>query len=247
MSIPVGTAVHTGEAFVGATGLGTTVDNLTAFGDAANITARLASAAAAGEVIVSVAAAEVAGMATDQPGVRVFSKYRYPVERPLGLLGETLDDGGAVIRVVGLVRWSVCRTFGAQFASAAIGRWCVSAILSSMSLDPVVTNPEQYKVVFENDRVRVLEYLDEPGHHTTPHRHPDSVMYTLTSFRRRLVSGGLERDVELSAGAVGWLSAQEHSGENIGDTPTHVLFVELKETVSTGGIEAASDLGPQSS
>jgi adenylate cyclase len=45
MSIPVGPAVHTGEGFVGA---------------------RLASAAAAGEVIVSVAAAEAANMATEQ-------------------------------------------------------------------------------------------------------------------------------------------------------------------------------------
>jgi adenylate cyclase len=66
MSIPVGTAVHTGEAFVGATGLGKTVDDFTALGDAVNITARLASAAVAGEVIVSVAAADAAGMATDQ-------------------------------------------------------------------------------------------------------------------------------------------------------------------------------------
>jgi adenylate cyclase len=66
MSIPVGTAVHTGEAFVGATGLGTTVDDFTALGDAVNITARLASAAAAGEVIVSLAAAEAANMATEQ-------------------------------------------------------------------------------------------------------------------------------------------------------------------------------------
>ena len=65
-SIPVGTAVHTGEAFVGATGLGTTVDDFTALGDAVNITARLASAAVAGEVIVSVAAAKAAGMATDR-------------------------------------------------------------------------------------------------------------------------------------------------------------------------------------
>src|SRR5215207_9383374 len=65
VSIPVGTAVHTGEAFVGATGPGTTVDNFTARGDAVNITARLASAAGAGEVIVSVAAAEAAGMATE--------------------------------------------------------------------------------------------------------------------------------------------------------------------------------------
>jgi len=65
VSIPVGTAVHTGEAFVGATGPGTTVDDFTALGDAVNITARLASAAGAGEVIVSVAAAEAAGMATE--------------------------------------------------------------------------------------------------------------------------------------------------------------------------------------
>jgi adenylate cyclase len=61
----VGTAVHTGDAFVGATGPGTTVEDFTALGDAVNITARLASAAAAGDVIVSAAAAEAADMATD--------------------------------------------------------------------------------------------------------------------------------------------------------------------------------------
>jgi adenylate cyclase len=66
MAIPLGTAVHTGEAFVGATGLGTTVEDFTALGDAVNITARLASAAAAGEVIVSVATAAAAGMTIDQ-------------------------------------------------------------------------------------------------------------------------------------------------------------------------------------
>jgi adenylate cyclase len=66
VAIPVGTAVHTGEAFVGATGLGTTVGDFTALGDVVNIAARLASTAPAGEVIVSVAAAEAAGMATDQ-------------------------------------------------------------------------------------------------------------------------------------------------------------------------------------
>jgi adenylate cyclase len=64
ISIPVGTAVHTGEAFVGATRLGTTDDDFTALGDVVNITDRLASAAVAGEVIVSVAAAEAAGLVT---------------------------------------------------------------------------------------------------------------------------------------------------------------------------------------
>jgi len=54
-------------------------------------------------------------------------------------------------------------------------------------------------------------------------------MYTLSSFERRLVHGDHQRDVQMSAGRVNWLPAQEHSGENIGTTETHVLFVELKE------------------
>ena len=61
--IPAGTAVHTGEAFLGATGPAGTVDDFTALGDAVNTAARLASCAGAGEVIVSVAAAEVSGLA----------------------------------------------------------------------------------------------------------------------------------------------------------------------------------------
>jgi hypothetical protein len=101
-----------------------------------------------------------------------------------------------------------------------------------MSLDPVQTNPGHYAVVFENDRVRVLEYTDRPGDRTTPHAHPDSVMYTLSTFRRRLSSGNEHRDVEIQAGTTGWLPAQEHSGENIGETPTHVLFVELKDSAA---------------
>jgi adenylate cyclase len=63
--IPAGTAIHTGEAFVGATGPPGAVDDFTALGDVVNATARLASAAGAGEVIVSLAAAEAAGTPID--------------------------------------------------------------------------------------------------------------------------------------------------------------------------------------
>ena len=61
-AIPVGTAVHTGEAFVGGTGPGGTIEDFTALGDVVNTTARLASAADGGEVIVSTAAAQAAGL-----------------------------------------------------------------------------------------------------------------------------------------------------------------------------------------
>lgn len=114
-----------------------------------------------------------------------------------------------------------------------------------MSGDPVITNPGLYRVVFENERVRVLEYRDGPGDRTTPHRHPDSVMVTLSSFRRRLANGGRRVDVEIPAGQVRWLDAQEHSGENVGDTPTHTVFVELKEEAPAR--VAAARLGPAES
>ena len=63
-----------------------------------------------------------------------------------------------------------------------------------MDQDPVVSNPENYRLVFENDRVRVLEYRDDPGTKTTEHSHPDSVMITLTGFRRRLINA--EKEME---------------------------------------------------
>jgi hypothetical protein len=110
------------------------------------------------------------------------------------------------------------------------------------SLDPAISNPDHYKVIFENERVRVLEYTDQPGDRTTPHQHPDSVMYTLSSFRRRLVSRSAQREVELEAGTVGWLPAQEHAGENIGETRTHVIFVELKESATS---DDPGTIGPQ--
>lgn len=111
-----------------------------------------------------------------------------------------------------------------------------------MALDPLETNPDHYKVVLENEQVRVLEYTDAPGDKTTPHDHPDSIMYTLTSFRRRLHSGDVHRDVAIHAGTTNWLPAQRHYGENIGDTETHVIFVELK--LGSAGRPSEGALGP---
>jgi hypothetical protein len=68
-------------------------------------------------------------------------------------------------------------------------------------------------------------------------------MHTLSSFRRRLHGADAHRDVEMPAGLTGWLPAQQHAGENIGDTPTHVLFVELKDGASDGN--GHGHLGPQ--
>jgi adenylate cyclase len=58
---PIGAGVHTGLAWVGAVGEGTSAV-LTALGDTVNTTARLAANATAGEVLVSAEAAAAAGL-----------------------------------------------------------------------------------------------------------------------------------------------------------------------------------------
>lgn len=104
-----------------------------------------------------------------------------------------------------------------------------SAATVPTALDPTTTDPDLYRVVFENDRVRVLEYRDVPGDSTHLHGHPDSVMVTLSGFRRRLGRDGREVEVELTPHTVRWLDAQEHLGTNIGTTESHSVFIELKE------------------
>lgn len=111
-------------------------------------------------------------------------------------------------------------------------------------IDPTESDPNHYRLLWENDDVRVLDYSDDPGARTTPHDHPNSVMVTLTGFDRRLYAGDAERKVRLEEGLAVWLPAQRHSGENIGTTPTHTILIELKHsTMVVPGSDGA--LGPQ--
>lgn len=100
--------------------------------------------------------------------------------------------------------------------------------LVTSELDPTHTDPDKYKTLFENEQVRVLEYRDTPGTKTQPHRHPNSVLLTLSNFRRRLTVGEEVREITVEPGLAVWSPAQVHVGENIGSTDTRVIFVELK-------------------
>jgi len=107
--------------------------------------------------------------------------------------------------------------------------------------DPVKSDSDKYKVVFENERVRVLEYRDKPGGKTTMHAHPDFVVVSRSAFKRRLtLPGGKSVMREFKPGEVLWTPAQSHIGDNIGDTDTDVLIIELKEPrqAQSGGTKA---------
>ena len=84
--VPLGAGVHTGPAWVGAVGEGVHTE-LTALGDTVNTTARLASVARAGEVLVTTATADAAGLA---PGLE---------RRSLDLKGKEHATDVVVLRV----------------------------------------------------------------------------------------------------------------------------------------------------
>jgi beta-alanine degradation protein BauB len=95
--------------------------------------------------------------------------------------------------------------------------------------DPVSTDGTKYKVIFENARVRVLEYRDLPGDKTKQHAHPAFILYAMVPFKRKIMlPNGKTIMRDFKAGDVLWSEPQIHVGENVGGTPTHVIMVEMK-------------------
>ena len=96
--------------------------------------------------------------------------------------------------------------------------------------DPVRISPQYYTVLFENDRVRVLEYRIQPGERELMHSHPPGVVYVLSdyTFLTTLPDGSSSEGSRL-AGQVSWREFTRHAGENVGTTEAHAIAVELKE------------------
>lgn len=98
--------------------------------------------------------------------------------------------------------------------------------------DPVVTDGDKYRVIFENDCVRVLDYADRPGERTQQHHHPAFVLYALSDFKRTItLPDGKVLRRQFKPGEVLWSGAQTHVGENVGDGPTHAVLVEMKPAI----------------
>jgi len=101
----------------------------------------------------------------------------------------------------------------------------------ALAQEATQTDGDKYKVVLENECVRVLEYRDQPGDKTQQHRHPAFVLYALSPFERTLtLPDGKVLRRQFKAGDVMWSEAQTHIGENVGQTATHVLITELKSS-----------------
>ena len=86
-----------------------------------------------------------------------------------------------------------------------------------------------YKLVMENDRVRVLDLFLKPGDKAVMHSHPDHVVYVLNGGKAKLTSSGKTDVMDMKNGQAIFLKAQSHDAENTGKTDLHLLVVELKK------------------
>ena len=100
---------------------------------------------------------------------------------------------------------------------------------AAMALDPVKVDPKHFKVVLQNDRVRVLRSTGDPHGKLAMHEHPARVTVYLTDLRNRSTTpDGKTQDTDRKKGEVAWSPAQKHSSENLGDKPTENIQIELK-------------------
>src|SRR5262245_8906863 len=99
-----------------------------------------------------------------------------------------------------------------------------------LSQDSVKVAPKNVKVVFENNRVRVLEVRIKPGEKIPMHSHPPHLIYTLTDFKGKYTSAdGENTTMAGKTSAWSWSEAITHASENVGTTEIHAFAIELKE------------------
>jgi len=95
--------------------------------------------------------------------------------------------------------------------------------------DPVKVDASHFKVIFENEKVRVVEFHSKPGDKIAMHTHPDHVIYALTDGKvRHTLPDGKTVEKDMKAGQAVWVGTTTHSSENIGKTDLNAILYELK-------------------
>jgi quercetin dioxygenase-like cupin family protein len=100
---------------------------------------------------------------------------------------------------------------------------------ATVEQDATDVAPDIYKVLFENERLRLLEVRMAPGAESALHAHPDYLVYALAGGKVKLTAGsGESAEVDINQGDTMWRDAEEHSALNVGETELVAIFVELK-------------------
>jgi hypothetical protein len=125
-------------------------------------------------------------------------------------------------------------------SSPALSRRQLVALLAAMGVAPdaveaqdaAKVDPRNYRVVLENDKVRVLDYASQPGTGVCGvgrHTHPAHVTVQMTPVKVRVTGTDSKFQViDVPAGAIFYEPAITHTTENLGGY-AHAYVIELKD------------------
>ena len=96
-------------------------------------------------------------------------------------------------------------------------------------IDPVEVSGANYKVLLENDAVKVLEMNLKAGTSDVMHSHHNETVYFITGGKVKVhMPDGGSAELEPPDGFVMWHEAWTHRVENVGTTDIHAIIVEPK-------------------
>jgi len=109
---------------------------------------------------------------------------------------------------------------------------CISIVVlaTAKAQDPVKVDPAHYKVILNNQHIRVMDVRHKPGEKAPMHSHPNHVVYWFTGGTVKSTSSDGKTETHTSkAGQATWRNAETHTVENVGKNEIHALDIELKK------------------
>lgn len=106
----------------------------------------------------------------------------------------------------------------------------VSKDTNKLNIDVLKASPAHFKLLLENEHVRVLEYTLKPGEKDTPHTHPAKSSYVVSGGKIKVyLENGETIIVDEVAGTASWMGyTGKHYVENIGSTTIKIVLTEVK-------------------
>jgi hypothetical protein len=99
--------------------------------------------------------------------------------------------------------------------------------------DAARVDPRNYRVVLENEKVRVLDYASQPGGGVCgvgKHWHPAHVTVQMTPVKVKVTDAASKTQIlDVPAGAIFFEPAVTHTTENVGGSGAHAYIIEIKD------------------
>ena len=100
-----------------------------------------------------------------------------------------------------------------------------------LNIDPVKILPDKFKILLENEHVRVVQYSLKPGEKDDWHTHPGKSSYVVSGGKLKVhLETGEIILADEETGTASWMDyVGKHYVENIGNTTVIIVFTEIKK------------------